>query len=827
MPELQLGGRTRENTKAFWRDFWFCSFWEDKNRDKTLKENKQMKKIILFLFLLANVIHPQSNYQDTAKLYDDTQVAVIKVETSPEAVNYMFAHPHSDSLHICTVHFENKYFNETIDSVGIRIRGNTSRDAKKKSFKISFNGFVHGRTFHGVDKMNLNGEHNDPSIVRSKLCWDIFQKIGMKASHAAHARVYINEKYYGLYISVEHIDDEFLKKNFYDPSGNLWKCLWPADLSYKGNDPSLYKEYVDGRRIYELKSNEDEDDYSQLARLIRIINKTPYPAFQDSLEKIFNVYEAIKYFAVNILVGSWDDYRFLKNNYYLYFEPASGKFHWIPYDYDNTFGVDWFGYDWSTINPYNYPTIDNTPRPLTDRLFKVPEYRNLFTHFLKFYSDNVFNLQLLGNRIDSLKQMILPFALADSFRTLDYGFTFDDFLNSYTDGDYSNQHVKMGLKKFVNNRTESLKKELNYYTAPPFVYLITYKPTTPAVKDSLKINASVFSNPPVSKLFVKVKNEFETTEEFFPLKQNFATTTTKVEDADRWSAVLPPLHKGKNDIRIVAVNSGGLSESFPRGRKLEIEIKTNPVKSSLFVNEILAINDTTNADEYGEYDDWVEIFNSADSTIDLTNYYLTDSKGNLTKWQFPQGTKIDGKGFLLVWCDKDKQPGLHTNFKLSGSGEFVALTSPDGKTVLDSISFGKQTADVSYGRYPDGGNSWSFLKPTPGRSNILTSVKDKFIPASFSLAVFPNPLKSGQEENNATIYYSLPQSSLNASISRYNVSLIIYNSLGQRIKTLINKTQSTGKYKIKLTTKNLASGVYFVLLQTGKQIKAEKFLLLR
>ncbi len=323
-------------------------------------------KIFFSSFLFwTTTFFAQASYTETEKLYDDTQVALIEIEVAPEAVDYMFSHPDSDSLHLCKVHFKNKYFDETIDSVGIRIRGNTSRDARKKSFKLSINGFVRGRTFHGVDKINLNGEHNDPSIIRSKLCWDLFQSIGMKASHASHVAVYINDKYYGLYISVEHIDDEFLKKNFQDPSGNLWKCLWPADLLYKGDDPDLYKERIGDRRIYDLRSNEDEDDYSQLARLIKVINLTPFSAFPDSLEKILNVYEAIKYFAVNILVGSWDDYRFLKNNYYLYYEPLTKKFHWIPYDYDNTFGIDWFGYDWSTIDPYDYPTIDDTPRPFT------------------------------------------------------------------------------------------------------------------------------------------------------------------------------------------------------------------------------------------------------------------------------------------------------------------------------------------------------------------------------------------------------------------------------------------------------------------------------
>ena len=85
---------------------------------------------------------------------------------------------------------------------------------QKKSFKVDFNHFISGRDFHGVEKLNLNGEHNDVSIMRAKLSWDLYQSMGMVSSRAAHAKLYINGDYYGLYISVEHIDDSFYQRTF-------------------------------------------------------------------------------------------------------------------------------------------------------------------------------------------------------------------------------------------------------------------------------------------------------------------------------------------------------------------------------------------------------------------------------------------------------------------------------------------------------------------------------------------------------------------------------------------------------------------------------------
>ena len=139
----------------------------------------------------------------------------------------------------------------------------------------------------------------------------------------------------------------------------------------------------------------DEYDFSKLARLIRIIHFSP-----DSLELVLNIKETIQYFAMNILTGSWDDHRFLKNNYYLYHDPSDDLFHWIPYDYDNTFSIDWFDIDWSTIDPYDYAVIDNDGRPLTEYLFSQTRYKNLFSHFLQFYKNQLMNLDTLQTNME-------------------------------------------------------------------------------------------------------------------------------------------------------------------------------------------------------------------------------------------------------------------------------------------------------------------------------------------------------------------------------------------------------------------------------------------
>jgi len=136
----------------------------------------------------------------------------------------------------------------------------------------------------------------------------------------------------------------------------------------------------------------------------------------------------------------------------------------------------------------------------------------------------------------------------------------------------------------------------------------------------------------------------------------------------------------------------------------------------LFINEFMASNDQTIADEYDEYDDWIEIYNDNDYSVNVSGFYLTDDLDNPTKWAFPD-VSITAKGFLLIWADDDAEQGsLHTNFQLSADGEQIGCY--DGSNFVDSLTYSQQTTDISYGRYPDGGIDWySFSEPSPDAPN--------------------------------------------------------------------------------------------------------------
>ncbi len=141
----------------------------------------------------------------------------------------------------------------------------------------------------------------------------------------------------------------------------------------------------------------------------------------------------------------------------------------------------------------------------------------------------------------------------------------------------------------------------------------------------------------------------------------------------------------------------------------------------ILITEFMAINSNTLQDEDGDYSDWIEIYNPGETAVNLKGWYLTDKADNLTKWEFPE-ISLAANAYLVVFASEKKRDDptqiLHTNFKLSGSGEFLAIVEPDG-TISHSFGelFPAQREDVSYGLYLQ--QEVYFTQPTPGEPNVL------------------------------------------------------------------------------------------------------------
>ena len=167
------------------------------------------------------------------------------------------------------------------------------------------------------------------------------------------------------------------------------------------------------------------------------------------------------------------------------------------------------------------------------------------------------------------------------------------------------------------------------------------------------------------------------------------------------------------------------------GMPWTVRLDPNASEAAPYLSEFMASNTRTLKDETGQFADWIEVFNPSDAPLDLRGWSLTDDAGDLNKWRFP-ATNVPAGGFLVVFASgaDRRTPGsrLHTNFRLSAGGEYLALVRPDGTNITSEFkpTYPRQVPDLSHGvvQVPQG-KSWErgpsgvyFTQPTPGSPNL-------------------------------------------------------------------------------------------------------------
>ena len=264
------------------------------------------------------------------------------------------------------------------------------------------------------------------------------------------------------------------------------------------------------------------------------------------------------------------------------------------------------------------------------------------------------------------------------------------------------------------------------------------------------------------------------------------------------------------------------------------EFFTNPTPGytnrmvPIIVNEFLASNDFCCTDPFGDYDDCFEIMNVGVFPVDIGGMYVTDDLTAPMEWQIPaehpDSTTLQPGQIVALWADKQASQGVfHVDFKLSGKGEQIGIFASDGITVIDTLSFGPQTADTSYGRVHDGMNLWDYFStPSLGSSNstgIISDVSDfqfeNGVVKSFELYQnYPNPFNPV-----TTIRFNLP------AAQRINIS--VYNMLGQKIATLLDGYQKAGRGEIHWDAANQASGLYFYRITSANYSMTRRMVLMK
>jgi len=210
---------------------------------------------------------------------------------------------------------------------------------------------------------------------------------------------------------------------------------------------------------------------------------------------------------------------------------------------------------------------------------------------------------------------------------------------------------------------------------------------------------------------------------------------------------------------------------------------------TLVINEILASNSGIFFDNYGDDDDWFEIYNYGDGSVPLNLLYFTDDPSVPLKWKCDSPIELGPGEYFLFWADEEPGEGLnHTSFKLSSDGEYLAISAEDG-SLIDQRYFGAQTTNISYGRYPDAGLSWNFFaETTPGAANSSSGVGTILPAPSSNLGggFYTEPVVMALYTNvsGASIYYTTDCTMPDDSDHHYQAPVEISSSTIIRAKVV-------------------------------------------
>jgi hypothetical protein len=628
------------------------------------------------------------------------------------------------------------------DSVGVKYKGNSTYDARqtKNPFHIELDTYK-DQKYENYTDIKLSNAAKDPSFIREVLSYKLLRKY-MDAPLSNYANVYVNGQLIGLYSNSESISKKFVDDRFGSKTNTFVKCNPPdgagpgttnlPNLVYKGNDSSQYYS------AYELKSDTGWDELIDLCDTLK--NNIA------DIEKILDVDRVLWMLAFDNVLVNLDSYiGGFAQNYYLY-RDDNGRFIPIVWDLNESFGTFSMSGSGNLNNTSSKQRLDHllhlndASYPLVSQLLNVPTYKKMYlAHCKTFLTDNFTNNGLYYTEGLALQKIIDAHVQADQNKF----YTYNNFISNLTSdisggGGPGPGSSTPGITTLMNGRYSYLMGLSDFSATEPSISDITTSSEQPKVGEKVFITAKVVNEDNVVLRYrTQLRATFDKITMYDDGKHNDGEANDDVYGAEvtMTSAIM--------EYYIYAENST-IGKFSPTNAEHEFYSLTSTVgtaEGDIVINELLASNDVTNADQDGGFDDWVEIYNKGTEAVDLEGYTITDDITDFTLFVFPAGTILQPNEYILVWADKEpEQEGYHADLKISASGETLYLTNAE-LSIIDSVSFGTQETDISYGRYPNGTGDFTTMTPTPALVNINTITGINDFGLGFNLNIYPNPTK--------------------------------------------------------------------------------------
>lgn len=434
----------------------------------------------------------------------------------------------------------------------------------------------------------------------------------------------------------------------------------------------------------------------------------------------------------------------------------------------------------------------NSARPLIKVLLSNPTYKRMYVAHMRTMLNDYFVNKKYETEANTMRTFIDSEVKTDANPFYTYA-QFQTGMSAAGGSGAPGQSV-IGISTLMNARTTYLMGLDAFKATTPTVTAVDYTPKAAIVGEQVWVTANITN---VTTAVVNYREDGEDIFEKVTMYDDGAHQDGAANDGVFGAALTVKDLKMQYYIYAENANAGIFEPQRAEHEFLTLTLNNAGVSTvlagELVINEFMASNKNTVKDPSDDKsDDWLELYNNANTTITLDNIYLTDDYTKPQKYQFANGLSLAPKSRMIVWLDEDSKTttGIHANFKLSASGEQLMLSKADG-TVLDSLTFGASADDVSFERCPDGtGKFAKTTSPTFNAANCKPLATND-IDNGNNISLYPNP---------ANTYINIVANETNfAAISIYSIN-------GQLLQTLAFEQANNTTIDISM----LQAGIYFM-----------------
>jgi hypothetical protein len=608
---------------------------------------------------------------------------------------------------------------EVYNTVGVKYKGNSTYNANqtKNPFHIELDTYI-DQEYDGYTDIKLSNAANDPSFLREVLSYQIVRKY-MDAPLSNYANVYVNGTLIGLYSNSEAISKKFVNTYFGSKTNTFVKCNPPdgadptttnlPNLKYLGQDSADY--YT----AYELKSDYGWDELIDLCDTLTN-NIT-------DIEDILDVDRALWMLAFDNALVNLDSYiGAFSQNYYLY-RDDNGRFLPVVWDLNESFGR--FSQTGSTTlssttqkqQMSHLLNASDSDFPLIKMLLSIPMYKRMYlAHYKTMMLEN-FDNDSYNDSALVMQGLIAASVQADVNKFFTYSNFISNLTTDITSGGGPSSSSTPGITNLMNGRNTYLLAQSDFTNGAPSISKITISNESPEIGAYDTISASISG---ASAVYLGYRTDTKLPFTRMQIYDNGTAGDVAANDGIYSTSLLVDNFFVQYYIYAEDADAGIFSPARAQHEYYSVTAIAKIEESTdVVINELMASNETTQSDQDGDFDDWIELYNNTDAEISLLGYYLSDDEDDLTQWAFPD-TSIAAGGYLIVWADDEEdQTGLHANFKLSTNGESVYLLNSEF-TVVNYTTFGAQTDDMGYARVPNGTGDFAIQNPTFSVNNDIS-----------------------------------------------------------------------------------------------------------